>query len=99
MKQLLSSTGSLICLEFPTHKLASDGGPPWSLPPNVHLELLTRPENCTSNDDSGKAIDADTIENGQTLARIAHYVPKRTQGMGIVDGIVRDCVSVWHYAP
>lgn len=98
MTQLLSRSGALICLEFPTHKLASSGGPPWSLPPTVHLELLKWPGKDISYDSSGLVVETDGARKSErALVRVAHYVPMRTHGMGIIDGVVRDCVSVWRH--
>lgn len=98
MTQLLSRSGALICLEFPTHKLASSGGPPWSLPSTVYLELLKWPGKEISYDASGLVIETDEAKmSGKGLVRAAHYVPERTHGMGTVDGVVRDCISVWRH--
>lgn len=35
--QLLSPTGHLICVEFPSTKPETSGGPPWALPSKVHM--------------------------------------------------------------
>lgn len=32
------------------------------------------------------------------LVRVAHYVPQRTHDVGVIKGVVRDCVSVWRHA-
>jgi SAM-dependent methyltransferase len=94
---LLAPKGSLICLEFPTHKPAASAGPPWSLPPTVHVELLKQPGEDISYDDKGVVVATDRSETAQALVRVAHYTPKRTHGVGVVNGVVRDCVSVWKH--
>jgi methyl halide transferase len=94
---LLSPTGVLICLEFPTHKPAASQGPPWSLPPTVHAELLKRPGEEIEYNDAGVVVATDREESADALVRIAHYVPKRTHGVGVINGVVRDCVSVWKH--
>lgn len=86
----------LICLEFPTHKPATSGGPPWSLPPTVHAELLKRPGEEISYD-KGVVVKTDRPEGEDALVKVAHYTPKRTHNVGVVQGIVRDCVSMWRH--
>jgi hypothetical protein len=93
----LSTGGVLICLEFPTHKPATSGGPPWSLPPLVHSELLRRPGEDISYDDQGVVAKTDREEADNALIKIAHYTPRRTDKVGVVQGIVRDCVSMWRH--
>ncbi|KAF2029573.1 S-adenosyl-L-methionine-dependent methyltransferase [Setomelanomma holmii] len=94
---LLAPNGILICLEFPTHKPVASAGPPWSLPPTVHQELLKQPGKDISYDDKGAVVATDRPESAQALVRVAHWVPKRTHPVGVVNGIVRDCVSVWKH--
>lgn len=94
---LLAPSGSLICLEFPTHKPASSGGPPWSLPPTVHVELLKRPGEDIQYDDAGVVIASNRTEAEDALVRVAHYTPSRTHTIGVVQGVVRDGVSVWQH--
>ncbi|KAH7082809.1 S-adenosyl-L-methionine-dependent methyltransferase [Paraphoma chrysanthemicola] len=94
---LLSPSGALVCLEFPTHKPAASAGPPWSLPPTVHVELLKRPGEDIKYNDTGVVVATDRPESAQALVRVAHYTPKRTIGPGVVNGVVRDCVSVWRH--
>ncbi|KAF2133778.1 S-adenosyl-L-methionine-dependent methyltransferase [Dothidotthia symphoricarpi CBS 119687] len=92
---LLAPSGSLICLEFPTHKPASSGGPPWSLPPTVHAELLKRPGEDIEYNDAGVVVASDRPEAENALVRVAHYTPWRTHSIGVVQGVTRDCVSIW----
>ncbi|KAJ4384822.1 hypothetical protein N0V86_000425 [Didymella sp. IMI 355093] len=97
ISNLLAPNGRLICLEFPTHKPASSGGPPWSLPPTVHAELLKRPGDEISYDEAGVVVATDRSTGEGALERVAHYVPSRTHDVGVVKGVVRDCVSVWRH--
>jgi hypothetical protein len=39
----LASLGRLICVEFPSYKLETAGGPPWAFTSKVHLAHLRRP--------------------------------------------------------
>jgi hypothetical protein len=97
MAELLTPDGILICLEFPTHKPAKSQGPPWSLPPTVHHELLKRPGEDISYDDEGVVVASDRAENEKALVRVAHWTPKRTHNIAVINGVVRDCVSVWRH--
>lgn len=95
--QLLAPGGALICLEFPTHKPPKSGGPPFSLPPTVHEELLKRPGEDIKYDEEGKALVSERMESEDALVRVAHWKPKRTHQVGVVKGEVADWVSVWHH--
>lgn len=95
--QLLSPTGILICLEFPTHKPAASQGPPWSLPPTVHLELLKRPGEEIEYNTDGVVVASDREESKDALVRVAHWTPRRTHEVAVIKGVVRDCVSVWRH--
>ncbi|KAF1962398.1 S-adenosyl-L-methionine-dependent methyltransferase [Byssothecium circinans] len=97
MAHLLAPTGVLICLEFPTHKPPSSGGPPYSLPSLVHEELLKRPGEEISYDDTGKVVQTDRAEGKDALVKVAHWTPERTVPVGIVKGVVTDRVSVWRH--
>lgn len=97
MAELLAPTGVLICLEFPTHKPPSSGGPPYSLPSLVHEELLKRPGDDIPYDEAGKVTKTDRDENERALTKIAHWTPERTIKAGIVNGVVTDRVSVWKH--
>lgn len=98
MSQLLAKDGVLICLEFPTHKPASSGGPPWSLPPTVHAELLKRPGEEIEYNADGVVVATERGEGKGALRRVAHWTPARTHEVGVIKGVVRDCVSVWRHA-
>ncbi|PSN67555.1 S-adenosyl-L-methionine-dependent methyltransferase [Corynespora cassiicola Philippines] len=94
---LLSPTGILVCLEFPAHKSASSGSPPWSLPPTVHLELFKRPGEDLTYDHNGVVVATDRNDSADALVRIAHWTPKRTHEVAMTEGVVRVCVSVWRH--
>ncbi|KAH8711798.1 S-adenosyl-L-methionine-dependent methyltransferase [Phaeosphaeriaceae sp. PMI808] len=97
IKELLAPDGILICLEFPTHKPAASAGPPWSLPPTVHAELLKRPGEDITYDGKGVVVATDREESEDALVRVAHWTPKRTHEVAVINGVVRDCVSVWQH--
>jgi len=97
MHQLLAPTGVLICLEFPTHKPAASGGPPFALPSIVHQELFKRPGEDMSYDEGQKPLPSDREEAEKTLVRVAQWQPARTHQVGIVKGEITDRVSLWKH--
>jgi methyl halide transferase len=97
MVELLAPAGALICLEFPTHKPPSSGGPPFSLPSLVHEELFKRPGDAISYDENGKIVKTGREESAKALVKTAHWTPKRTIQVGMKDGVVTDRVSVWKH--
>ncbi|KAL8655013.1 MAG: hypothetical protein Q9226_003206 [Calogaya cf. arnoldii] len=58
MLQLLTTnpSGLLICLEFPTYKDPSLGGPPFGLTPQTYLEHLSHPGQEIPYDESGHVL-------------------------------------------
>lgn len=98
LSNLLNSTGVLICVEFPTYKPPSTGGPPWALPPEVYEAHLTRPGEEVRNDSEGY-VSKEYLEeirgkpNDKGLVRVAHWLPERTHEIG--KGT--DWVSVWKH--
>jgi hypothetical protein len=97
MIQLLAPNGVLICLEFPTHKPPTSGGPPYALPSIVHQELFKRPGEDISYDEGQKAVASDREEVDKTLVRVAYWKPARTHKVGVVNGEVTDRVSLWKH--
>lgn len=87
--------GMLICIEFPTSKPLAQGGPPWALPPITYVELLKRPGEDITYNENGEVVATDRPEADDALVKIAHYTPRRTHEVAKVDGVVRDCVSIW----
>ncbi|OAA63449.1 Thiopurine S-methyltransferase [Niveomyces insectorum RCEF 264] len=84
----------LICLEFPTFKEPSSGGPPFSAPPSVYLAHLSHPGKEQEYDHEGKLLnerDENTV--GPRFQKIAHWQPDRTHDVGRGT----DWVSVWAF--
>jgi len=98
MSNLLNKTGCLVCIEFPTYKEPSTGGPPWGLPTEVYEAHLMRPGEKVENDIDGyvskeylEQVRQSPNENG--LLRIAHWQPERTHEIG--KGT--DWMAVWKH--
>lgn len=95
--ELLSPTGRVVCVEFPTYKPPSTGGPPWALPPKVYLAHLPRPGQELLYDEDGNLQENKLGEpSNDGLKRMAHFQPKWTHEIGYNEaGEVTDWVSVW----
>ncbi|ESZ92363.1 hypothetical protein SBOR_7247 [Sclerotinia borealis F-4128] len=98
--ELLSPEGRLICLEFPTTKSPSLGGPPWAMPPRIYEGHLSRPGEVLPYTEEGCELEVEKLgpshQNG--LQRIAHFHPKRTNEGGYgEDGTINDFISVWSH--
>lgn len=96
MSQLLSNDGRLVCLEFPTYKAPSTGGPPWGVTPSTYVCHLNRPGEKIKYDTEG---NVDKEEEGilrskDALLRIFHWQPTRTHEIG--KGT--DWISIWCHA-
>jgi hypothetical protein len=91
MSNLLAPTGKLVCLEFPTYKEPSTGGPPWALPPDVYEMLLPRPGEEIKYDKEGYVVKDEREPSEKALVRIAHWQPDRTHEIG--KGT--DWVGIW----
>jgi len=89
MAELLKPGGHLICLEFPTGKSPSAGGPPWGVPAPLHEALLTHPGEEIEYDEEGKAVLSEP--GSKALRRLAHFQPERTHEVGAGT----DWVSIW----
>ena len=95
MSQLLSANGRLICVEFPTYKDPSTGGPPWGVNPSVYMGHLSKPGEKVEYDNDGYVVKEDsTTHNDKALFRVAHWQPQRTHEVG--KGT--DWVSLWAHA-
>lgn len=89
-----ASKGHLICLEFPTYKDPSTGGPPWAVRPETYIQHLSRPGEEVPYDEQGFVKDdADGKPNDKALERVAHWKAERTHEIG--KG--HDCVSIWQH--
>jgi len=89
MKELLSPTGILICLEFPLWKELDAVGPPYGLN-GVYWNLLAEGGDGVLHD--SESTGAKQMDQGQgPFERVLYYKPERSydQGRGT------DMVSVW----
>jgi methyl halide transferase len=95
--ELLAPDGLVVCLEFPTYKEPSSGGPPWALPPKIYAAHLPRPGKELPYAEDGELVESEIGEPSKNgLRRIAHFQPKRTHEIGYSkDGKVTDWISVW----
>ncbi|MCJ1371224.1 hypothetical protein MMC20_002439 [Loxospora ochrophaea] len=94
--QLLNSepSSNLICIEFPTYKEPSAGGPPFACPPKAYLEHLSHPGEAPSYDDNGH-VKENILRRPSLggLERVAHWQPERTHEIG--KGT--DWISIWRH--
>ncbi|GAB0137936.1 hypothetical protein EsDP_00006187 [Epichloe bromicola] len=97
MTQLVHPSGHLICLEFPSGKPLSDGGPPWGLTPEVYEALLGAPGSPVAYDSDGGVVEAMPAKpDPNAMHRLSIVKPARTHKAGMdEDGTVRDFISVW----
>jgi hypothetical protein len=93
MSNLLAPSGNLVCLEFPTYKEPSTGGPPWALPPAVYEMLLPRPGEEIQYDEEGYVVKEEKVPSDKGLTRVAHWQPDRTHEIG--KGT--DWVGIWKH--
>ncbi|KAE9964990.1 hypothetical protein EG328_010051 [Venturia inaequalis] len=93
MYDLLHPKGNLICLEFPTYKEPSTGGPPWALPPEVYENLLPYPGEELKYNEEGYVIKEGKELSGKSMVRVAHWQPDRTHEIG--KGT--DWVGIWQH--
>ena len=92
MSKLLSPSGRLVCIEFPTYKDPADGGPPFALPPEVYEAHLSRPGEELPYDEKGR-VETSKVRgvNEKGLEKFVHFQPERTFEIG--KGT--DWISVW----
>ncbi|KAL8720856.1 MAG: hypothetical protein Q9225_002335 [Loekoesia sp. 1 TL-2023] len=96
MSQLLSRKppGHLICLEYPTYKESSTGGPPFGLTPQTYVEHLSHPGEEVPYDEAGQVeVRSQSQPSSGSLERIDHWQPERTHETG--KGT--DWMSVWRH--
>ncbi|PWY73039.1 putative thiol methyltransferase [Aspergillus heteromorphus CBS 117.55] len=91
---LASLPGSvMICVEFPTFKTLSQGGPPFAMPSSVYVAHLGHPGQEIPYEEAG--IPKERCEGGGPgLQRVAHWKAVRSHPMGRDT----DWVSVWKHA-
>jgi SAM-dependent methyltransferase len=82
MARLLAPKGTLVCLEFPTYKEPSTGGPPFALPPEVYEIALPYPGEEIEYDGDGYVVKAERQRSNSGLVRVAHWQPARTHEIG-----------------
>ncbi|MCJ1310067.1 hypothetical protein MMC25_003728 [Agyrium rufum] len=94
MAGLLSPRGNLICIEFPTYKDPSSGGPPYGLPSVVYMEHLSHPgEELPYGKDGHVQSNPLKRASPSGLERAAHWQPERTHDIG--KGT--DWISIWRH--
>ncbi|KAI0376135.1 S-adenosyl-L-methionine-dependent methyltransferase [Hypomontagnella monticulosa] len=86
MGELLSPTGTLVCLEFPLYKDLKALGPPWGLK-GVHWNILAEGGNGIIHEES----EENTGKLQGQFERVAYFQPTRTHEIGIGT----DMFSVW----
>lgn len=91
MANLLAPNGRLVCLEFPTYKDPSTGGPPFALPPEVYEMLLPYPGEDIKYNAEGHVVKEDKKPTEKGLIRLAHWQPDRTHEVGAGT----DWIGVW----
>lgn len=97
MTGLLSHTGRLVCLEFPTTKPMSEQGPPWGLSPELYEALLAAPgDEILYNEDGTVKECVSPRPQADGLHRLSLIKPPRTHKAGTSEsGAVLDFISVW----
>ena len=97
MASLLAPKGRLVCLEFPSGKALSEGGPPWGVSPELYEALLAAPGEGVQYGDSGEVVDVPSPKPRDAgLHRLSLIKPPRTHKAGMnEDGSVQDFISVW----
>lgn len=95
--ELLAPQGRVVCVEFPTYKPPSTGGPPWALPPKIYLAHLTRPGlELPYAEDGGLEESKLGEKSKEGLVRLEHFQPARTHQIGYgADGKVTDWIGIW----
>ena len=95
--ELLAPEGRVVCIEFPTYKAHSTGGPPWALPPKVYMGHLLRPgQELPYSEEDGLLEEKLGSPSKNGLQLLDHFQPKRTHEIGYsAEGKVTDWVSVW----
>ncbi|KAM3425090.1 hypothetical protein BST61_g7056 [Cercospora zeina] len=94
MTELLASDGHLICLEWPLHKPANEGGPPHGLSAALYESLLRSPGQDVPYDERGKvSVNEAAEQSDNALVCVKRYRPQRTHEAGKDS----DYVSLWQH--
>jgi methyl halide transferase len=91
MSNLLSSSGRLICLEFPLYKEPELGGPPFAVRKETYEQHLSRPGETLKYENGLVVPSTETASNKDGLVQLARWKPERTHKIG--EGT--DHISVW----
>lgn len=101
MSELLAPTAfaNLICLEFPSTKPASAGGPPFSAPPKAYMEHLSNPGvDIPYTADGEVKVDPLSEIGPGGLERLQHFHPPVAHNIGKdADGNITDYISIWRH--
>ncbi|KAK4862753.1 hypothetical protein LT330_002886 [Penicillium expansum] len=82
----------IVCVEFPTQKKLSLGGPPYASPSSVYLAHLSHPGQEIQYDIEGAPINIEGhLEHAKGFQRVGHWKAEQSHAMG--KGM--DWVSVW----
>jgi SAM-dependent methyltransferase len=94
-----SAIANLICLEFPTDKDPSSGGPPWASPSKAYIEHLSHPgEDIPYGDDGHVKYNPVAPSGPGALERVGWWHPSDTHAAGKDEaGTVKDFISVWRH--
>lgn len=103
MFRLLSPTGKLICLEFPTWKDPVSAGPPWGLRPEFYVAHLSRPgvhlpydkQGYLQKDELGEEPDLESAKTSRRLERVERIRAEKTHDYGVEGNV--DWISVWQH--
>lgn len=90
----------MVCLQFPTERPWSAGGPPWGVRPEHHVAHLARPGEDVRYDDEGRLAEGEEAasRSGSGLRRLELIVPRRTHEAGVLeDGTVGDRIAVFSH--
>ncbi|KXT01097.1 hypothetical protein AC579_6762 [Pseudocercospora musae] len=94
MRDMLSPSGHLVCLQWPLGKDPKEGGPPHALTNELYVELFKSPGEDVEYGEDGRAIETDREVGPEGLVRVKHYRPERTHPAGETS----DYVSIWKEA-
>ncbi len=100
MSDLLSDSplANLICLEFPTDKPASAGGPPFGSPSKAYIMHLSQPGTEVPYEDGKPKFNAYSESAPGALERVGYWHPADTHQVGKNEaGKVKDYISIWRH--
>ena len=100
MSELLADSplANLICLEFPTDKPASSGGPPFGSPSKAYMMHLNQPGKDIPYTDGEVKFNAYPEIGPGALERVGYWHPADTHKVGKDEsGNVKDYISIWRH--